>query len=301
MELKNDPLSEITAFLPTWITGGLAEQKADIRSSAEEVRLRRNQRPTVLYRGNELPLSNQVIQETDLREVLERASHASAHTVLEQVRHGFVTVKGGHRIGLGGTVHYQDGVVTTLRYLSSLSIRIARAFEGQADKVLPELLEHGKFQNTLIIGAPGAGKTTLLRALIQKLSDGDGISPNRVGIVDERGEIAALWRGEPQFSIGRQTDVIDGCPKAEGMMILIRGMSPQVLAVDEITKASDVSAMIDAVGCGVSLLATAHGETIADLSRRPVYRMLMSESVFRKVVFLTSMGGERRTKVEVLP
>lgn len=255
---------------------------------------------TVLLPSGECPLGGEPVSERDLREVLERASQASAHTVLEQVRSGFVTLRGGHRIGLCGTASRKDGEVTSLRYLSSLSIRVARAVEGQAGELLTELTENGAFLSTLILGPPGSGKTTLLRELIRTLSDGHGIRPHRVGVADERGEIAALWQGKAQFRVGRQTDILDGCPKAEGLSILLRGMNPQVLAVDEITRPADADAIIEAAGCGAALLATAHGGSIADLKRRPVYRALLSEGIFRRVVVLDQRDGKRTARVEVL-
>ena len=163
-----------------------------------------------------------------------------------------------------------------------------------------DLTENGVFVNTLVLGPPGSGKTTLLRDLIRLISDGKGIEPQRVGVADERGELAALWHGEPQFYIGRQTDVLDGCPKAEGLSILLRSMNPQVLAVDEITHPEDVAAMMEAVGCGVSLLASAHGGSLKDLERRQVYRNLLHEEIFHRAIFLSCDHGIRSAKVEVL-
>ena len=295
-----DPIKEIAAVLPTVWAEQLHQLQKSLLDTVEEIRMRRGYPATVLFSGGEYPLGESSVTEADLREVLERATQASAHTALEQVKRGFVTLKGGHRIGLCGTVSRKNDETLTLRHLSSLSLRIARAINGQADELLPKLTENGRFCSTLILGPPGSGKTTLLRELICALSDGNGIKTHRVGVADERGEIAAMWQGEPQFSVGRQTDVLDGSPKAEGMSILLKAMNPQVLAVDEITHPDDVVAVVDSAGCGVALLATAHAACLTDLNKRPVYRQLMQEDIFCRAVILHRCGTRRFCTVEVL-
>ena len=263
---------------------------------AEELRLRRGYSMTVNVGVKEIATDSACVTEEHLRSVLENASQASVHTVVNQIAQGFVTLKGGHRIGLCGTVTQQGDKLINLRHLNSVSIRIARPVCGVSKAVLPKLVEEGRFQSTLILAPPGVGKTTLLRDLIRELSD-EGV---RVAVVDERGEIAALWDGEPQFEIGSHTDILDGCRKGEGMSILLRGMNPQVMAVDEITQEEDVRTVADVCGCGVALLATAHGASRKDLRRRPVYRMLMDEHVFRRLVIMERIGERRCMRVEVL-
>ena len=253
-----------------------------------------------LLPGGEVEADTPPVDGEELRQVVENATQSSAHTALDRVRQGFVTLRGGHRVGLCGTVVKKDGQIVTLLELSSLSIRVARAVEGLASPLLPQLMEDGYFLSTLILAPPGAGKTTLLRDLARALSDGEGGVPLRLAVADERGEIAALWRGEPQLYIGRHTDVLDGCSKAEGLSILIRGMNPQIAAVDEITQPSDAQAVIEAAGCGVALVATAHGAGADDLTRRPVYRELLSAGVFRRLVVLERQGAARSARVEVL-
>ena len=168
-------------------------------------------------------------------------------------------------------------------------------------ELLPQLTENGVFLSTLILAPPGAGKTTLLRDLVRGLSDGDVGPPLRVGVADERGEVAALWQGEPQLYVGRHTDVIDGCSKAEGLSILVRGMNLQVVAVDEITDPADVRAITEAAGCGVALMATAHGTGREDLTRRAVYRALLGNGIFQRMVVIERQGRGRGVRVEVLP
>ena len=290
------PLEEVAAVLPVELAESLKAIPEEDKNVVEELRLRCGFPMAVLLPEGERDLVCPVVSGEHLREVLERATQRSAHMALEQVKNGFVTLKGGHRIGLCGSVVRKDGVSGSLRYLSSLSIRVAKAAEGWADVLVPELVNNA-FMNTLILGPPGSGKTTLLRDAVRVLSDHYGY---RVGIADERGEIAAMWQGKTQLYIGRRTDVLDGLPKAEGMLALLRGMNPDVLATDEITRDDDVEAMIQAGGCGVSLLATAHGGSPGDLEKRPVYRALIKEGVFQRLVLLERKGTARSYRVEAL-
>lgn len=297
---KRTPWKKAAEVLPGQLLAKLCSLGEDRLEQLEELRLRRGFAMTALLPEGEVATDGPPIGEEELRQVVENATQASAHTVLDKVRQGFVTLRGGHRIGLCGSMIKKDGQTVTLRDISSLSLRVARPVEGQAKGLLPELTDQGVPINTLIIAPPGAGKTTLLRDLIRGLSDGDIGPPRRVGVADERGEIAALWQGEPQLYVGRHTDIIDGCPKAEGLSILIRGMNPQAVAVDEITDPSDVEAIRSTAGCGVTLLATAHGNGVEDLMRRPVYRTLMADKVFRRLVIIGRRDGGRTVKVEAL-
>lgn len=287
--------------LPSVLLRGLHDIGEEGLEQVEELRLRRGFPMTALLPGGEVETGGPCVGEEELRQVVENATQASAHTALDRVRQGFVTLRGGHRVGMCGTVARRDGQIVTLREISSLSIRVARCVEGPARALLPDLMENGVFLSTLVLAPPGAGKTTLLRDLIRGLSDGDAGSPRRVGVVDERGEIAALWRGEPQFYVGRHTDVMDGCGKAEGLSILIRGMNPQIVAVDEITDPADVRAVMSAAGCGVALIATAHGGGAGDLERRAAYRELLAARIFRRLVVLERRDGRRVTRTEAMP
>lgn len=278
-----------------------AQQLPDTdRVLAEELRLRAGWPMTVLLEGAERPLGGAPVRGEELEQLVEIASRASIHTVLDQVRQGYLTVAGGHRIGLCGTAVLREGEIYALRGLSSASLRIARQVKGAAAAILDGLCPGGRLADTLILAPPGLGKTTLLRDIIRAVSEGEGCAPLRVALADERGEVAALYGGLPQLAVGRRTDVMEGCPKAQGLMLLLRAMNPQVLAVDEITAPEDVRALAAAAGCGATLLATAHGEERTDLERRNVYRPMLEEGLFRFLVRILRDGNARRYLVEEL-
>lgn len=277
---------EAAALLPPAIRREAQALPSLARRRVEEIRLRSGRSPTVVIGEDELPLTQTPVERRDLEMTVEIATRASAHTALESVRQGYFTVRGGHRVGLCGSVWTENGHMKNLRSLSSLNIRVAHAVPGCGEGVLPALFSRGRLVNTLLLSPPGGGKTTLLRDLIRLLSDGVGGKPYRVGLADERGEVAALWEGTPQFDVGGRTDVMEGCPKAQGLLSLLRGMNPQVLCCDEVTAPADCAALAECGNCGVKLLCTVHAENVEDLLRKPLYRELLERGGFEKAVVL---------------
>lgn len=234
----------------------------------------------------------------DLSLVVELATRASFQTAAEKLKCGFLPLRGGHRLGLCGTMDVRDGAITGFRELSSLAIRIARPAPGFAEELCHRICLGGKLSSVLIVSPPGCGKTTLLRDLLRLLSTQQRL---RIGLADERGEVAGLWRGVPQLDVGLTTDVLDGCPKAQGLMQLLRGMNPQLLAVDEVTTAEDVEALSRGANCGAALAATAHAAGLKDLQARPLYRRLLRQKVFSRLCILEKTGNRRSYRVEELP
>lgn len=272
------------------------------RKTAEEVRLRIGQPPTIVAGSGEVCIPGcRCVASSDLEAVLDIATQASAYASHETLRAGFFTAPGGYRIGVAGSVSLSGGEVTGFRTLSSLSIRIPHEIPGLSEGVLRETMPDGTVRSMLIISPPGAGKTTLLRDMIRAVSDGEVKKEGlRVSVADERGELAALFRGVPQMDIGRRTDVLDGCRKAEAAMMLLRTMNPQVLALDEITDPEDVAAVESAANCGVKLFATAHAEDMDDLRRRRMYMRILDGGIFEYAVFISKSGGKRSYTVRKL-
>ncbi|MNW38178.1 hypothetical protein D3C74_152380 [compost metagenome] len=226
--------------------------------------------------------------------LLDLITNHSLYTMEEELRKGFITIEGGHRIGLAGRTVLGGGKVEHLRDISGYNVRLAREIKGLANTLLPQILDfkHKSVLHTLILSPPQQGKTTLIRDLARQISSGTWRHPEarwpgmKVGIIDERSEIAGSKRGVPSFDVGPRTDVMDGCPKAEGMMMMIRSMSPDVLIVDEIGRSEDVDALAEALHAGVRVIATAHGSNVDDLSSRPAMSRLLECSFFQMYAVL---------------
>ncbi len=275
------------------------------KAQAEEFRLRAGRPMTLVTTEGELFVSDELprqsVTQSDLEQLCDTVTGYSRYAASEAMGKGYLVGRGGFRVGLCGTVVLRDGVGVNLRDISSATVRISRQAAGLCRDVAQLLPEGEVFQSTLIAAPPGAGKTTLLREMVAALSNGsEERAPLRVGVVDERGELAGMYRGVPQLDVGFHTDVLDGCPKALGIPMLMRSANPQVIAVDEITAEEDLAAMAAVANCGVALLATIHALDGEELRRKPLYPVLAASQVFRRLITISVEAGQRRYQVQTL-
>lgn len=271
----------------------------------QEIRMRTGRPLIVIYKGmsyfaktdGKLSIGEGsfiIVDNKMLAETLQVFSAYSFYAFEEEIRQGFLTIPGGHRVGICGKAVMENGSVKTIKDISSINIRIAHQVKGCADNLLNSMFADNGFCNTLIVSSPGGGKTTLLRDLIRQISDGTKeYNGMNVAVVDERSEIAACYRGVPQNDIGIRTDVLDSCPKYEGMMMMLRSMAPDIIAVDEIGRKEDYEALMQAVFSGVKIIATVHGNSYEDILNKPVLAKLIKERVFERIVVLKNREIEK--------
>ena len=288
------------AILPSRLRRIAMELPETDKRRAEEFRLRAGHCLSVLLPEGERSLEAIVTTE-ELETLCDIAAEFSRYASIETLRQGFLPVRGGFRVGLCGSAVVKDGEVTNLKQISSAVIRISREQKGIAQAVAPRLFRDGRFVSTLLLSPPGGGKTTLLRDLVRQLSQGEGVPPQRITLIDEREEIAVMYRGQPQMDVGPRTDVLDGCPKAQAIPMVLRAMNPQIIAVDEITVREDLQAISQAAGCGVALLATIHAANVEELQAKPLYQELLAGRVFRQAVLIRTGPEGRLYAVENLP
>jgi stage III sporulation protein AA len=273
----------------------------------EEIRMRIGQ-PILSTNGNQEQYWNATLnkltdspqnayraQEQDFSDMLAYMSNYSLYAFEEDIKGGFLTIQGGHRIGLAGRVMCEKGMIKTMRQISFLNIRVASERKGCADVLLPYVRKAEMIYNTLIISPPGVGKTTVLRDIIRQLSRGEKEKVGlKVGVVDERSEIAACYLGQPQNDVGPRTDVMDCCPKTEGMLLLLRSMSPQVIAVDELGTAADFDAVAAAFHCGCFIIGTIHGDSMADMLVKPQMNRWIEKGFFERYIVIQRGDDKKR-------
>lgn len=270
-------------------------------TSLEEIRLRLHQPIELIFHHKVEWLDDHTLfQKDDSLYVLNQLSEHSLYRMEKELQEGYITIEGGHRIGLAGKVTLKNNVDAQLHRITFYNIRIAKEVIGVAAPIIPYLYEQQTVQNTLIIGPPKTGKTTIIRDVARLISSGvQSYEPAKVGVIDERSEIAAAMEGVPQHQVGSRTDVMDACPKVTGMMMMIRSMSPEVLIMDEIGKEADVHAMMEAILSGVSIICTIHGQSLPSILKRPSMQQLFHHNVFSRIITLSTVDYHS-IKVEVM-
>ena len=279
----------------------------DIKSSIEEIRLRVN-KPLMIYANNhdffitrkgEISSSenqnNYIVSKKNIDNCIQFISDYSIYSIEEELKRGYITIQGGHRVGIVGRVVLENGDIRIMKEFTGLNYRVAREKIGISSKIIKYLLNEKKeFLNTLIVSPPQCGKTTLLRDIIRNLSNGMPdlkLKGLKIGLVDERSEIGAAYRGIIQNDLGLRTDVLDGCPKAKGMIMLIRAMSPEIIATDEIGRIDDAFAIHEALLAGIKLITTVHGNSLEDILQKKVIGDLVKDSVFQRIIILSNKKG----------
>jgi stage III sporulation protein AA len=301
------PYREVAAYLPSRIRECIEPLPERVLADVEEIRIRQGRPLQLCFSSGsafvarglglvETGGSAYMVTEDDVVQLLNLLSRSSLYAFEEELRRGYITLAGGHRVGIAGRAVLGGGEVRTMKEITCFNIRCARQIPGIASPYARYLVDPRTLQlhNTLIVSPPQCGKTTLLRDLIRQLSDGvfhQRLAGLKVGVVDERSELAGCVSGIPSFDIGTQTDVLDACPKAEGMMMMIRSMSPHVLVTDEIGREEDRLAILEAVYAGVRVITSAHSYSMQEVKQRPVLRALFDEGIFTRCVVLSRRRG----------
>ena len=252
----------------------------------EEIRIRVS-KPIILKVANKEIIVEYIVTTQDILEIVEKITENSMYSYQQQICSGYITLKGGHRVGISGNVVMEENKVINVNYIYSLNFRIARQIIGVAEKVVNEVMKNDEISNTLIISKPGAGKTTILRDLIRIVS-----KTKTVGVVDERGEIAAMYKNEPQNDLGIKVDILSNISKNLGIKMLVRSMAPDVIVADEIGTKEDIEAIKYAVTSGVKGIFTAHANNIEDIKKSPILKELLNLNLIEKIIILDKNNRE---------
>ena len=286
-------MEEIIKYFPpniAQILNNAIMKNTQIKEEAQEIRIR-VERPIIIKLRNLDVMIEYKINQSEILQILERICENSIYAYKRQICEGYITIKGGHRIGLTGSAVIENGEIINIKYVTSLNFRIARQILNCSNKILGQVLnlKEQTIFNTLIVSPPGKGKTTILRDAIRRISNGIeelNFKGKTCGVVDERGEIAAMYRGIPQNDVGIRTDVIENISKSKGMKILIRTMSPEVIACDEIGTKEDAEAISEALISGVKGIFTMHGSNLEDIKSNPQINKLIEEKKIEKIIFI---------------
>jgi len=259
----------------------------------QEVRIKVN-KPLIFQVGSQEIITSYNPSFEDVKFVLQKISNYSIYAFEEEIKQGYITIRGGHRVGLCGSCVIQNEGIKTIKDIASLNIRVCREVIDCSTKVMPYIIKGGTIRNTIIISPPKCGKTTLLRDITRHISDGmknNDFIGKKVCVIDERSELGGCYNGIPQMDLGFRTDILDNCPKSQGIMLAIRSMSPDVIVCDEIGAKKDMESLLMALNCGVSIITTIHGNDVDDLYKRVVFKEIVENKVFSIAIVLSGLNG----------
>jgi len=284
---------DIIGILPLKI-GTLLKERL-LKEQIYEIRIKIG-KPILVYSKYGENIVNYVPTKEDMKSLIQKISNYSLYAYEEDIRQGFITIKGGHRIGIAGECVMEKGEVKTIRNISSINIRVCSEVIGCSDKLIKYIYsqKENRIFNTIIISPPKCGKTTILRDIARNISNGMnsiGLYGRKVAVIDERSEIGACHFGIPQNDLGMRTDILDNCLKKEGMIMAIRSLSPEILICDEIGTKGDVEALLMAFNSGVNIITSIHGFTIEDLYKRKVFNELLDNGIIERAIVLSSRKG----------
>lgn len=284
---------DIFYILPQTI-GNIIEKIKELEK-LQEIRIRTN-KPLLIYADNKEVVTNYIVAKEDVKTILQRISNYSIYAFEEEIKQGYITIKGGHRVGLCGSCVVDNQKVRTIKNVASLNIRICREVIGCSKKIMPYIIENNRVLNTILISPPKCGKTTLIRDISRNISDGIKtvnleFSGRKVCVIDERSEIGGCYDGVAQMNVGLRTDILDNCLKSEGIMMAIRSMAPDVIVCDEIGTYKDVDSILMAMSSGVNLITTIHGYGVEDLYKRPIFKDILENQVFQRAIVLSGLNG----------
>ena len=298
-------LNEVIEYFPLSIKSVInsyLEKNNSLENSIEEIRIRSNGNLSFKI-GQDLITIFSNITKGEMQEIFENICEKSIYSYTKQIAEGFITIKGGNRVGITGSAVIENGRVINLNYISSLNFRIARQIKDVSNSILKYVIniQNNFIFNTIIASPPGGGKTTILRDLVRKISNGMpeiNFSPKICGIVDERGEIAAMYKGVPQNDIGENSDVINNVSKSIGINMLIRSMGPQIIVCDEIGTKEDIEAIEKATLSGVKGIFTVHASTIKEIKENQNLSKLIQNKLIQKIIVLDSINKGQVLEVE---
>lgn len=282
---------EIFRILPVDICDALRDVL--LKEPIQEIRIKVN-KPIIIHLSSKEMILNRIATLNDIKQILVRVSNYSLYAYEEEIKQGYITIKGGHRIGIAGECVISKGEVRTIRNISSLNIRICKEVKGCSNEIMKYIVENDRVNNTLIISPPKCGKTTILRDIARNISNGmpiNNLRGKKVSIIDERSEIASCFNGVPQLDVGIRSDILDNCLKKDGMIMAIRSLSPEILICDEIGTEGDIEALNMAFNSGVNIIVTIHGCNIEDIYKRKVFKDLLENSILENIIVLSNKKG----------